>query len=122
MPTPSAYPTPALGGPRYLRCQIISKQYPVILGPKYTDGGQDSFLASTTPSEIVWEIEYDGILASEAVTLDAHNDSAYDTHLQFNFTDPETGTTHAVKYLEYQRGARTHRDINKRLVKLIKRP
>lgn len=119
---PSAYPTPSAGGPRYRRCQLLDKKYPTVPGPKYTDGGQDSVAASATPSETVWEIEYDGILASEAVTLDVHNDSALDGHLQFNFTDPETGTTHMVKYLEYKRGSRTNKEINKRLVRLIKRP
>lgn len=120
---PLPFPVVALGGPRPRRCQIIQKEYPTVLGPLYSDGGQDSFVASSTPSKVVWEIEYEGMPGHEAAMLDEHNDSALDVHLAFDFTDPETGVTWlGVKYLEFQRGARTSRRINKRLVKLIWRP
>lgn len=123
MPTPSAYPTPSQGGPRFTRCQIVSIKYPTVLGPPYADGGRDSFLASTTPSEVLWEIEHGQLLLFEASILDAHNAEAYDTHYSFNFIDPETGTLWTgVRYQEYQRGSRTNRNINKRLTRLVWRP
>jgi len=117
---PSAYPTPTLGGPQWSRCQVVDKKYPVTTGPAYYDGGQDTF--GLPFATIIWEIEYGGLEAADANTLDAHNDSAYDTHLAFNFTDPETGVTYTVKYLEYQRAPRRFRWQGGRLVKLIHRP
>lgn len=120
---PSQYPTPDIGGPQYSRCQIIDKKYPVTAGPKYTDGGQDTVLGNSTPSEIIWEIEHPGMSQAEIAVLDAHNDSAFDTHLQFTFRDPETETLWGgVKYLEYQRGTRDMRWSDKRVTRLIKRP
>jgi len=118
---PSAYPLPPTG-PQYIRCQVIDKKYPAVLGPAYADGGQDSFVSTAAPSRIVWELEYAGLTQAEAALLDAHNDSCLDTHYSFNFTDPETGTTYVVKYLEFQRGTRAKRWLGKRLIRLIKRP
>jgi hypothetical protein len=119
---PSQYPTYDIGGPKQLRCQIIDKTYPVVEGPKFQDGGQDTFLPNQTPT-ITWELAYEGLLQSEVATLDSHNDSAFNAHLSFNFRDPETGTLYAgVKYAQYQRGTRTKTWLNARVVRLIKRP
>lgn len=123
MPTPTAFPSVALGGPQWLRCQVVDKKWPTVTGPVYCDGGQDTFLSSPIPSQISWEIEYGGLEEWEISILDGHNDSVYDTHLGFDFTDPETGIAYEnVKYLEYQRGQRPQKWNDRRLVKLIKRP
>ena len=123
MPTPNQYPTVDLGGPIPTRYQLLNKSWPTVLGPKYAGGGQDSFLASTTPSEITWEFAYEDLDPWESDLLDAHNDSAYDTHLAFSFRDPDTGTLWAgVKCLEYQRGSREKAWLNKRVVRLVWRP
>lgn len=117
---PSAFPVPSAAGPQYTRCQIVDVDFPSIVGPKFYDGGADTFglpFATT-----VWEIEYDGLEQSEVATLDAHYASANGIHLSFDFTDPETGITYSVKYLEYKRGSRDRRWINKRVARLIKRP
>ena len=119
---PTTYPVVTAGGPQFRRCEMVEKKYPSVLGPRFYDGGQDSFVSTSSPSEIVWELEYDALTSAEAATLDAHNDSCYDTHLSFTFTDPATGTLHAgVKYLEYQRGGR-RKPWYMRRVRLIKRP
>ena len=119
----SKYPTRSLGGPIPTRQQMTGKSWPVILGPLFTDGGRDSFLASTTPSEIIWEFVYEDLGEWEVNILDTHNDEAYDTHLPFDFVDPDTGILWTgVKYLEYQRGTREKVWLNKRVARLVKRP
>lgn len=121
MPTP--FPSPRYGGPQWLRCQVADKKWPTVEGPAYVDGGRDTFLSSPLPSQIIWEIAYGGLEGWEVAILDGHNESTYDTHLSFDFTDPETGITYeGVKYLEYQRPTRTQRWSDARVVRLIKRP
>jgi hypothetical protein len=118
---PTAFPIFSVSGIMHKRCQIVEKKYPVVVGPPFGDGGRDTFCGNTSPSEIIWEIEFDGLTQAEVATFDTHNDSALDTHLSFTFTDPETATAYTVKYLEYQRGTRQKRWNNRRLIRLIKR-
>jgi hypothetical protein len=122
MPTPEAFPTHHLGGPRWRRCYQLEPEFPTVLGPKYVDGGQDTFISFTTPTRR-WVIEYDQLIQPEFELLDGHYSDAQGVHLGFEFTDPDTGITYQnVKYEKFDRPAHNVKTIQARVARLIKRP
>lgn len=122
MPTPEAYPTISLGGPRWRRLYQLEPEFPVVNGPRYADGGMDTFISFTTPTRR-WVIEYDQLIQPEYEMIDGHYADAQGTHLGFDFTDPHTGILYEnVKYEKFNRPPHNVKTIQARTIQLVKRP
>lgn len=115
---PAAYPS--LTTTRAESFTEEEPEYPVTTGPKFADGGADTFLANTTPVR-KFVIIYSGLTLAEATTLDDHIASCYGTHLGFTLTTPTGEVIANVKYADRER---THTKVwlQRRTVRLIKRP
>lgn len=93
---------------------------------QYDDGGRDFKLQNGGTGILRWIIDYSGLTAAQAATLDAHADSAMldesgMSAFSFNFRDRDTGTLYSgVRYEVYSRPAHTHKDIQSRHVQLVK--
>lgn len=125
MPT---YPTPAQGGPPYLKYIKHRKKWDEItLISTFEDKGVDT---NTSADDTVqrWTLEYDGLTESQIATIDSWWDT-YKRSTSFDFQEPRnapwttTGTTFTgVKFESYEDGDHTKVWINKRIVHLIKYP
>lgn len=111
---------PASGGPQYQSFTEEEPEYPIVKGPAYADGGQDTFLTVATPVRR-FTIIYAGLLTSEATTLDNHAASTFGGHLSFNLTTPTGETIAGVKY-DTRKRSHVSTWLQGREVHLIVRP
>lgn len=81
----------------------LANEYPMVTGPKFADGGEDTFLSATTPIR-KWRVTYILLTVAEAAILDAWFDANFGFHSAFNFTDRDTTVYGGVKCVEYERG------------------
>ena len=66
---------------------------------------------------------YDGLLDSDAATLDNHNGAAFNTFLGFDFRHPRTNVLYNdVHYETYERDHIRIHNVNSRKIVLVKRP
>lgn len=122
------YPTPSQGGPQYLKFTKERLDYSEItIQAKYEDGGRDfNTSASAPPQRYVFE--YDGLLDTEASTLDTFWD-IYKLSDTFTLIEPRnhpwTGagsTVTGVRFESYEADHDKVKTINKRTVRLVKYP
>lgn len=122
---PSAYPS--LSTIRPASFDELPPDYAVTRSPSFADGGCD-FNLDADQKIRRWRVVYDGLLASEAATLDAHVDSAkyasdVGSAYAFAFT---TRDGEVLANVRYDRGGyeRSHTKtwINSRTVTLVKYP
>lgn len=102
---------------------LLALEYQIGRSPEFQDGGVDLNLDAVTPT-YMWILQYEGLLASEALLLDAHYDSAFGEAYGFNFRDPKTTTLYASVHYDKEGYERSHTKdwLQRRTIKLIKRP
>jgi hypothetical protein len=128
---PGAYPIPGAStgygiGPEWLKFHEFQPDYQQVTNRhEYEDGGA-SFLIINDTAPILWTIEYDGLEVGSGVgvsIIDAHRADAFGEVYGFSLTNPRTSVTYTdVHYLpEFEED---HRKtwINRRVIRLIKRP
>lgn len=119
----SAYPTPELGGPKWLKYTPVEPSYDDVTGiHTYQDEGISTYTNADTP-KYIWILEYDGLYPLEAEILDDHYDEAFGQANSFTFTDRE-GVAHTG--VRYDKGGfkRSHdkQAIQKRSIRLVLYP
>lgn len=122
------YPTPAFGGPQYLKYIKHAKDYEEITEfAKFEDGGLDTNEHATDAAQR-YEFIYGGLTETQAKVLDDH----YTTNRRsatFTLQEPRnvpwshtTGSSVTVRYESYERPDHEHYDVQARRVVLIKTP
>lgn len=115
---PSAYPSITTTPP--LKYSVPPPDYKSItVAHTYEDQGQ-SFNSTGDTAPQRWILEYNGLTAAQAATLDAHFASAKFTEA-FSFVDRAGATQTNVRYLEYE-ADHIKTWVNQRRVVLVKRP
>lgn len=124
------FPTPEMGGPRYLRYLKHVKDYNEITDfSKYEDGGVDTNEHATDTAQR-WTFIYDGLTETQAKVLDDYYISKR-LSTKFTFKEPRnepwTGTggstyTTLVQFESYERPEHEHYDIQSRRITLVKFP
>lgn len=100
----------------------LTNEYPIVKGPDFADGGQDTFLSNTTPIRR-WRVTYAGLTTAQAQVLDDWYDANFGGHTAFNFTDRDTTVYGGVKCVEYERGhSKTHYNTQFRRIGFEDRP
>lgn len=131
---PGPYPIPGLStaygtGPQWLKFHQFQPDYKAVTSRHdYEDSGA-SFVIFNNTAPIIWTIEYDGLEAATSPSpagvsiIDAHRADAFGEVYGFNLTNPRTSVVYTdVHYLpEFEED---HRKtwINRRIIRLIKRP
>lgn len=117
----SSYPDPLVSYKMRDKFQVDSTVY--------DDGGVDTALRNGGSGIQRWYMFYDGLTAAQAAILDAHNDTAKmpegdgPSAYSFNFRDPDSGILYTgVRYQTYDRPIHKQKDIQQRLVILVKFP
>lgn len=131
--SPGPYPIPAetivtsggatVGGPQFLKFHQYQPDYGDVTDEHvYEDGGASRFLRNDS-APITFVFEYDGLLEEEAAILDEHRADAFGGAYGFELTNPRTlQVFQDVHYLEWDEDHQLYETINKRTVRLIKRP
>lgn len=131
--SPGPYPIPAetiitsggveVGGPQYLKFRQFTPSYDEVTDQHtYEDGGA-SFVLRNDTAPIVFLFEYDGLLEEEAAILDNHRADAFGSAFGFELTNPRTEEVFQdVHYLEWAEDHLLIETVNKRIIRLIKRP
>lgn len=96
---------------------------------RYDDGGMDTALQNGGVGTQAWYMFYDGLTAVQAALLDSHvalaklPDGDGPSANTFNLRDVDTAILYSgVRYLSYDRPVHKNKDIQQRLVILIKYP
>lgn len=129
--TPGAYPIPGAStsygiGPPWLKLHQYQPDYKQVTSRHdYEDGGA-SFVTFNSVAPIIWLIEYDGLdggAAQNFAAIDAHRADAFGEVYGFSFTNPYTNVTYTdVHYMQEFEEDHKKTWINKRTIRLIKRP
>lgn len=107
IPTPTAFPVPANGGPTPEYFGEIESDWGNF-GQTFADGNSE-FATLQTVGVRKFKVEWDGLDETEAAILDDHFDSTRGG-LSFTLVRPDTGETiQRVRYESYERGG--HRKI-----------
>lgn len=130
--SPGPYPIPSeiivtsggsTGGPQYLKYHRYQPSYGEVTDEHtYEDGGA-SFVLRNDNAPIIFLFEYDGLLDDEAAILDTHRADAFGNAFGFQLTDPRTDEVFEdVHYFEWEEDHLLIETVNRRIVRLIKRP
>lgn len=120
--SPDAFPTPAEGGPQFLKFHQYQPSYDDVMDEHiYEDGGASYVLFNDT-APIIFLFEYDGLEEDLVSTVDAHRADAFGKAFGFEFTNPRTDEEFTdVHYLDWDEDHRKTWN-NRRTVRLIWRP
>lgn len=131
--SPGAYPIPSVtvvtsggvevGGPQYLKYHRFQPSYDEVTDEHIYDDGGASYVLYNDTAPIIFLFEYDGLLDDEAAILDNHRADAFGNAFGFQLTDPRTEEViENVHYFEWDEDHLLIETVNRRSVRLIKRP
>lgn len=131
--SPGPYPIPAetiitsggveVGGPPYLKYHRFQPSYEDVTDQHIYEDGGDSFVLRNDTAPTVFLFEYDGLLDDDVAILDNHRADAFGSAFGFELTDPHTEEVFQnVHYLDWSEDHLLIETVNKRIVRLIKRP
>lgn len=122
LPSPSAYPMPAAGGPQYTFFEQQTADWHT-RRQEFADGGA-AYRTNLSTAILRWVIEYEGLSEIDAAVLDDHYNTARgDAGFTFSLTDPRTATVHTgVRYQAMETGTHQKKWAQTRRVILIKYP
>lgn len=113
---------PPASVPPFIKWERLADRYPMVEGPKFADGGMDTFLSSTTPIRR-WRITYEGLTVAQAAILDAWFAANFGFHSAFTFTERDAATYGGCKCVEYERGhGRRYDNMQFRTIVIEDRP
>lgn len=120
---PDAFPLPAEGGPIYLKFHQYQPAYAEVVQKHIYDDGGFSTVSFNDTAPIRWLIEYDGLPEDQVAILDAHRADAFGEVYGFTLTNPRTEEEFEdVHYDEEFDEDHTRTHVNRRVIRLIKRP
>lgn len=115
------YPTPELGGSPWLKFRDLDPDWSVVTTRQEMDDGGADFNREAESPIYRWEFEY-ALLDQYIEIHDDHRESAKGETEPFTFTHPRTGVEYTgVRYEGYER-SHDKNAVQKRTVRLIKRP
>lgn len=120
--SPGPYPTPAAGGPQYLKFHQYQPSYEDVTDEHVYEDGGSSYVLANDVAPIIFLFEYDGLEEDLIAPIDAHRADAFGSAFGFGFTNPRTDQVFTnVHYLDW---SEDHRKTwnNSRTVRLIWRP
>lgn len=132
--SPGPYPIPSVtvitsggasvGGPQYTKYHRYQPSFDDVVDThEYEDGGA-SFVMRNDTAPIIFLFEYAGhLLSEESDILDEHHHHAFGPAFGFELTDPRTDEVFQdVHYLEWEEDHDIIQTLNRRIVRLVKRP
>lgn len=122
--SPGAYPTPANGGPQYLKFRQFQPDWEVVTDAhEYEDGGR-SWVAYNDSAPIFFIFEYDGLDVADAEDLYGHFSDAGGQLFGFTLTNPRTETEFTDVHYAPDGWEEDHTmvDINRVRIRLVKYP
>lgn len=124
------YPTPSVNSSN--PDPLVSYKLPskhTVDTTTYDDGAVDAARRSGGSGVQRWYLFYDGLTAAQAALIDAHADAAIlpegdgPSAISFNYRDVDSGTLYGgVRYQSFERPIHKQKDIQQRVIYLVKYP
>lgn len=110
-------------GPMWLKMHPFQPDYAEVTDKHVYEDAGASFVSRNDTATLRWLLEYDGLSDLESDVLDAHRAEAFGELFGFTFVNPRTGgSVSDVHYDESFDEDHSKVGINKRVIRLIKRP